>query len=27
MEFRDVMPNPTQRIIRAACETGKITNN
>jgi hypothetical protein len=27
MEFRDVMPNPTQRIIRAACESGKITTN
>lgn len=27
MEFRDVTPNPTQRIIRAACETGKITTN
>lgn len=27
MQFRDVVPNPEQRIIRAACQTGKITNN
>ncbi|MEO7887710.1 MAG: surface-adhesin E family protein [Polaromonas sp.] len=27
MAFRDVTPNPTERIIRAACETGKVTNN
>lgn len=27
MEFRDVEPNPGQRIIRAACQTASITTN
>lgn len=27
MLFRDVEPNPYQRIIRAACNTSTITNN
>lgn len=27
MLFRDVEPNPHQRIIRAACRTSTITNN
>ena len=27
MQFRDVEPNPYQRIIRAACHTSSITNN
>lgn len=27
MQFRDVEPNPNKRIIRAACQTGSITNN
>jgi len=24
MEFRDVQPNPTRQIIRAACESGRV---
>jgi hypothetical protein len=24
MEFRDVKPNPTQQLIRAACESGRV---
>lgn len=24
MQFRDMFPNPTARLIRAACETGKV---
>lgn len=27
VEFRDVEPNPYERIIRAACDTAKISNN
>ena len=27
MEFPDVVPNPTQRIIRAVCQTSSITTN
>lgn len=27
MRFRDVEPNPYQRIIRAVCHTANITNN
>lgn len=27
MEFRDVEPNPNRRIIRAACQTYRITSN
>lgn len=27
VQFRDVEPNPYQRIIRAACHTAHITNN
>lgn len=27
MEFRDVTPNPTRRIVRAACQSASVTSN
>lgn len=27
MEFRDITPNPTARLLRAACQSGSVTNN
>ncbi|MDP3354878.1 MAG: hypothetical protein Q8M51_03305 [Polaromonas sp.] len=27
MPFRDMLPNPTARLIRAACQTGKVASN
>lgn len=27
MQFRDMLPNPSARLIRAACQTGKVASN
>lgn len=27
MQFRDIEPNPTRRIVRAVCESASVTNN